>query len=48
MTSQGLLRRISCLAIEKKACEDRIKEIESIQDELIRMYFKAENPGVIK
>jgi hypothetical protein len=43
MNDAQFLKRISDLSIEKKQCEDKVKEIETIQDELIRMHFREAN-----
>lgn len=48
MDNRMFLKRISDLSIEKKLLEDRIKEIDSIQDEMIRLHFKRENPEVFR
>lgn len=48
MNNEQFLKRISDLSLEKKSCEDRVKEIEVIQDELIRMHFKNNHKELFK
>ena len=38
-----MIKRIGDLAIEKKQLQERINEIESIQDELMRRVFREEH-----
>ena len=48
MDNRQFLNRISALSLEKKSCEDRIKEIDTIQDELIKMHYKNNNKELFK
>lgn len=48
MDNAQFLKRISDLSVEKKQCEDRVKEIDCIQDELIRMHFRNNNKELFK
>jgi len=43
MNNEQFLKRISNLSIEKKTLEERINEIDNIQNELIRLHFKNNN-----